>query len=146
MRFTKKFLAVLVPVFLIGTMTFGIAAATAPTDRPDASWRMAGDWAPIGGQTSAVANTMVNVRSSPTMRPNGWAAGPNNNNVIGRLVSGQAVSIHSPPAGYEIVRAWTYTDVSRRSDIGYTGPSRWIHIETADGLIGWVYIAFLNFN
>ena len=144
MRFTKKFLAALVPVFLIGTMTLSILAAAAPTDRPDASWRMAGDWAPLyGGHTYAVANTMVNVRSTPTMRPNGWAAGPNNNNVIGRLETGQRVDIYS---GYEIVRAWTYTDVSKRTDIGYSGPSRWVHIETADGLVGWVYIAFLNFN
>ena len=144
MRFTKKFLAVLVPVFLIGTMAFGIVASSRPTDRPDASWRMAGDLAPlVGVHTTAVANTEVNVRSTPTMRPNGWAAGPNNNNVIGRLVTGQTVDIYS---GYEIVRAWTYTDVSRRSDIGYFGPSRWIHIQTADGLTGWVYIAFLNIN
>ena len=143
MRFTKKILAVLVPVILIGTVTLGIAAAAAPTDRPDASWRMAGDWSPLGGQTTAVANTSVNVRSSPTMRPNGWAAGISNANVIGSLANGQSVNIYS---GYEIVRAWVDSDVSRRSDIGYTGPSRWIHIQTADGLTGWVYIAFLNFN
>ena len=142
MRFAKKFLAVLVPVFLIGTVTFGIVAATAPTDRPDASWRMAGDWAPIGGQTSAVANTVVNVRSSPTMRPNGWAAGISNANVIGRLDNGQSVEI----VNYEIVRAWVNSDVSRRSDIGYTGPSRWVNVRTLAGLEGWVYIAFLNFN
>ena len=145
MRFTKKVLAMLVPVFLIGTVTLGIMAVAAPTDRPDAAWRMAGNWAPLGGQVSAVANTTVNVRSSPTMRPNGWAAGISNANVIGRLDNGQSVSIVSPPQGYEIVRAWVNSDVSRRGDIGYTGPSRWIHIQTADGLIGWVYIAFLNF-
>ena len=144
MRFTKKILAVLVPVFLIGTMAFGVMAAAAPTDRPDASWRMAGDWpTAIGGQTTAVANQMVNVRSSPTQRPHGWAAGLSNANVIGQLVAGQQVDIYS---GYEIVRAWVNSDVSRRGDIGYTGPSRWIHIQTADGLVGWVYIAFLNFN
>ena len=125
-------------------MTFGIVATTAPTDRPDASWRMAGDWSPlVGGHTTAVANTEVNVRSSPTMRPNGWAAGISNANVIGRLTNGQSVSIYS---GYEIVRAWVDSDVSRRGDIGYTGPSRWVHIQTADGLTGWVYIAFLNIN
>ena len=146
MRFAKKFLAVLVPIFLIGTVTLGIIATAGPLDkRPSAAWRMAGDWAPIPVQTLAVANTTVNVRSTPTMRPNGWAAGISNANVIGRLVPGQTVTIRTPPAGYEIVRAWVYTDVSRRSDIGYTGPSRWIHIETADGLVGWVYIAFLNF-
>ena len=142
MRFSKKFLAVLVPIFLIGTVTFGIIASARPTDRPDVSWRMAGDWDPIGGQTSAVANTVVNVRSSPTMRPNGWAAGVSNANVIGRLDNGQSVEI----VGYQIVRAWVYTDVSRRSDIGYTGPSRWVNVRTTDGLEGWVYIAFLNFN
>ena len=141
MRFTKKLLAVLVPVFLIGTMTLGIMTAAAPTDRPDAAWRMAGDWAPIGSQTSAISNTAVNVRSTPTMRPNGWAAGISNANVIGSLTSGQSVEI----VNYEIVRAWIYTDVSRRSDIGYTGPSRWVNIRTAAGLEGWVYIAFLNF-
>ena len=142
MRFSKKFLAVLVPVFLIGTVTFGIAAAAAPTDRPNVAWRMAGDWAPIGEQTTAVANTSVNVRSSPTMRPNGWAAGISNANVIGLLDNGQSVDI----VNYEVVRAWVYTDVSRRIDIGYTGPSRWVNIRTAAGLEGWVYIAFLDFN
>ena len=145
MRFTKKILAVLVPVFIIGTMAFGVMTIAARTDRPDASWRMAGNWAPLAQQTTAVANTVVNVRSTPTMRPNGWAAGPNNNNVIGRLVTGQTVSIHTTPQGYEIVRAWVNSDVSRRGDIGYTGPSRWVHIDTGDGLVGWVYIAFLNF-
>ena len=145
MRFTKKIMAVLVPVFLIGTVTLGIVASAAPTDRPDASWRMAGDWDPLGGNPgTAVANTEVNVRSSPTQRPNGWAAGISNANVIGRLTNGQTVNIHS---GYEIVRAWVNSDVSRRSDIGYTGPSRWIHIQTLDGsLTGWVYVAFLNFD
>ena len=142
MRFTKKFLAVLVPVFLIGTLAFVTVVFARPTDRPGVEWRMAGDWTNIGVQTSAVANTAVNVRSSPTSRPNGWAAGPNRNNVIGSLTNGQSVDI----VGYGNVRAWVYTDVSRRSDIGYTGPSRWINVRTADGLEGWVYIAFLNFN
>ena len=142
MRFMKKILAVLVPVFLIGTMTLSIVAAAAPTDRPGVAWRMAGDWSPIGGQTTAVANTSVNVRSTPTMRPYGWAAGISNANVIGRLDNGQTVDI----VEYEIVRAWVNTDVSRRVDIGYTGPSRWVNIRTEGGLVGWVYIAFLNFN
>ena len=142
MRFTKRVLAVLVPVFILGTMIFGTIVTARPTDRPDAGWRMAGDWSSIGVQTSAVANTSVNVRSSPTSRPNGWAAGPNNNNVIGSLTNGQSVDI----VGYGNVRAWVYTDVSRRSDIGYFGPSRWINIRTAGGLEGWVYIAFLDFN
>ena len=142
MKFTKKVLAVLVPVFLIGTMIFGVVAVAAPNDRPDASWRLAGDWANIGRQTTAVANATVNVRSSPTSRPGGWDAGISNANVIGRLDNGQSVSI----VEYEIVRAWVNTDVSRRSDIGYTGPSRWVNIRTAGGLEGWVYIAFLNFN
>lgn len=142
MRFAKRFLAVIVSVFLMGTMIFGIMAQAAPTDRPDASWRMAGVWAPVAEQTSAVANTTVNVRSSPTMRPYGWAAGTSNANVIGRLYGGQFVEI----VNYGVVRAWVYTDVSRRSDIGYTGPSRWVNVRTTDGLEGWVYIAFLNFN
>ena len=143
MRFTKRFLAVLVPVFLMGALALSTVVIARPTDGPDAGWRMAGDWTALSGaSTSAVANTGVNVRSSPTSRPNGWAAGPNNNNVIGSLVSGQSVEI----VGYGNVRAWVYTDVSRRSDIGYFGPSRWINIRTTDGLEGWVYIAFLDLN
>ena len=144
MKLLKKVLAVLVPVFLLGTMVFSTATAAAPTDRPGAEWRMAGDWTSVAAvaPTTAVANTSVNVRSSPTSRPNGWAAGPNRNNVIGSLTNGQSVDI----VGYGNVRAWVYTDVSRRSDISYTGPSRWINVRTADGLEGWVYIAFLNFN
>ena len=142
MRFTKKFLAVLVPVFLIGTIIGSFAVAARPTDGPEVAWRMAGDWTSLGVQTSAVANTAVNVRSSPTCTPLGWGTGRSNANVIGGLTRGQSVEIVEDG----VVRAWVNSDVSRRTDIGYTGPSRWINIRTADGLVGWVYIAFLDFD
>ena len=143
MRIMKKVLAVLVPVLLIGTLTLGIVVSARPTDGPEVSWRMAGDWSCISVQpATAIANTTVNVRSSPTSRPNGWAAGVSRANVIGSLTRGQTVDI----VGDGIVRAWVNTDVSRRSDIGYTGPSRWINVRTSDGLEGWVYIAFLDFH
>lgn len=141
MKFVKKVLAVLIPVVLVATMLGSITVVAGPTDAPTVSWRMAGVWNPIGGQTTATANISVNVRSSPTQRPNGYAAGISNANVIGRLERGQVVDI----VGHEVVRAWVTTDVSRRSDIGYTGASRWINIR-ADQLEGWVYIAFLDFN
>ena len=141
MRFAKKVLAVLIPVIMVGTMLGSFALAAAPTDAPTASWRNAGVWSPIGGAATATANISVNVRSTPTQRPNGYAAGISNANVIGRLERGEVVDI----VNHEIVRAWVTTDVSRRSDIGYTGVSRWINIR-AGGLEGWVYIAFLDFN
>ena len=146
MRFTKKMLVVLIPVMVVGTIIAGsavFAGWTIPIG-PTAPWRMAGDWGPLvqpAPPMTATANTRVNVRSTPTQRPNGWAAGISNANVIGGLNSGQVVDI----INYEVVRAWVYTDVSRRSDIGYTGPSRWINIRTSSGLVGWVYIAFLDF-
>ena len=141
MKLIKKVLAVLIPVLLAGTLLGSIVIAAGPTDAPTASWRNAGVWSPIGGATTATANISVNVRSSPTQRPHGYEAGISNENVIGRLERGQVVDI----VNHEIVRAWVTTDVSRRSDIGYTGASRWINIRTGQ-LEGWVYIAFLDFN
>ena len=141
MRFTKKMLAVLIPVLVAGTIVASFVLVAAPTHGPSVAWRMAGDWAPIIRQNTATANTTVNVRSTPTQRPNGWAAGISNANVIGSLTNGQVVDI----VNYEVVRAWVNSDTSRRGDVGYTGPSRWVNIRTAAGLEGWVYIAFLNF-
>ena len=142
MRFTKKIFAILVPVLVVGLLIGGFALIAAPNDPPSASWRLAGDWAPLPVQVTATANTTVNVRSTPTSRPNGWNAGVSNANVVGRLTNGQVVNIVDD----QIVRAWVNSDTSRRSDIGYTGPSRWVNIRTTDGTLeGWVYIAFLNF-
>ena len=141
MKLTKKVLAALVPVFLAGSMLVGMVAFAAPTDGPAASWRMAGVWNPIADQSTATANIGANVRSSPTQRPNGYEAGISDANVIGRLERGQVVDI----IDHEIVRAWVLSDTSRRSDIGYTGISRWVNIRAGE-LEGWVYIAFLNFN
>ena len=141
MKLTKKVLAVLVPVFLVGTMIGSTMLFARPTDPPTAGWRMAGEWNPIGGATSATANLSANVRSTPTQRPHGYEAGLSDDNVIGRLERGQVVDI----INHEIVRAWVLSDVSRRGDIGYTGVSRWVNIR-AGNLEGWVYIAFLDFN
>ena len=144
MRFTKKMLVVLIPVIIVGTIIASFAIIAAPEHGPSVAWRMAGNWGPLTPPSppmTATANTRVNVRSTPTQRPFGWAAGISNANVIGGLYSGQTVEI----VNYQVVRAWVYTDVSRRSDIGYTGPSRWINVRTSSGLVGWVYIAFLDF-
>ena len=141
MKFAKKVMAVLIMVIMLGAMIGSFAITAAPTDPPTAGWRNAGVWSPIGGQTTATANVVVNVRSTPTQRPNGYEAGISDDNVIGTLDRGQVVQI----VNHEIVRAWVTTDTSRRSDIGYTGVSRWINVRAGE-LEGWVYIAFLDFN
>ena len=125
---------------VLGLGFYAHSAFAYPTDPPDAPWRLAGQWAPLSAYPTATANATVNVRSTPTSRPNGWAAGVSNANVIGRLTNGQTVEI----IGYGLVRAWVDSDISRRSDIGYFGPSRWVNIRAGE-LEGWVYIAFLTF-
>ena len=144
MRFTKKILIALIPVLVVGTIVASFTLFANPLHGPNVAWRMAGNWAPLADPPppmTATANSRVNVRSTPTQRPFGWAAGISNANVIGGLNSGQVVEI----VNYQVVRAWVNSDVSRRGDIGYTGPSRWVNIRTSSGLVGWVYIAFLDF-
>ena len=133
MNLAKRTITALFALVLAGAIAAQSLPVAAQLDlRPNAAWRLAGDWGTIGVQTTATATTTVNVRSTPLS--------VNNANIIGHLVAGQVVDI----VGYEVVRAWTHTDVSRRTDVGYHGPSRWVNIQTGN-LIGWVYIAFLTF-
>ena len=94
---------------------------------------------PTANVPFAHANAAVHLRSTPTMRPDGTNI--SNANVVMTLRAGERVEI----IDQAFVRAWRYTDVSRRYDIGFIGPSRWVNVRTAGGAEGFVYIAFLDF-
>ena len=89
----------------------------------------------IAASYIATTNTNVNLRSSPTSRPDG--VNVSNDNVLVSISSGVQLQV----IDRRITRAWTDSPTGA----WHSGLSGWVNVRTAGGMAGYVYIAFLDF-
>ena len=89
----------------------------------------------VAASYTATTNANVNLRSSPTSRPDGVTV--SNDNVIASIGTGvQLVVIDR-----RITRAWTDSPTGAWHD----GLSGWVNVRTVGGMSGYIYIVFLDF-